>query len=109
MMRSDVVDLDGPKSPQSHVQRYERCPYAPAPDLIQKLLRKVEARRRCRSAAGLEGLDGLVSVLILKLMRDIGRERHFSQLVQDLFEDPLIFEFDKAVPPVEYVQDHSPQ
>ena len=37
-------------------------------------------------------INGLVTVLVLQLMGDIGRQRHLAQLVQNLLKNTLVGE-----------------
>jgi len=43
------------------------------------------------------GIDRLIPVFILKLMGDIRRQGHLSQLIQDFLENPLIFKADQTI------------
>ena len=52
--------------------------------------------RRCRRT-GMLCVYGLIAVFILQLVRDIRRKWHLSQLIQDFFKNPLIFESDQTV------------
>ena len=61
-------------------------------------------RRRGRGAVVL-GVDGLVAVFVLQFVRDIRRQGHFAEPVQDLLEDSLVFETNEAVSFIDDVRD----
>ena len=44
------------------------------------------------------GVDGLIPLIVLKLLLDVGRQRHLAQLLQYLQEDPLVVEAHQTVP-----------
>ena len=50
------------------------------------------ARRGGRRAAQDLGVDGLIPLLVLQLLLDIGRQGHFAQVLQHLQEDALVVE-----------------
>lgn len=43
------------------------------------------------------GIYRLITVLILELMRDIRRQRHLSELIEDFLKNALILKPDQAV------------
>ena len=43
------------------------------------------------------GVYRLVTVFVLKLMGDVGRQRHLAQTVKNLFPDPVIEKADQTV------------
>ena len=59
-------------------------------DLIKETICKVQSCRRSSSTSFISGIYGLISVLVLKLVCDIGRQGHLSQRVQHLLPDTLI-------------------
>ena len=59
----------------------------------------------CRSGAIVLGVDGLVAVFVLQLMRDVGWQGHLAKLVQNLLEDTFILEADQAVSLVYHIDD----
>ena len=74
---------------QSHMQGDVGKPYPFFFDLFQKFFSKMQAGCRCCRGSLVLGVDRLVPVFILKLMCDVWRERHLSELVQHLFKDSL--------------------
>ena len=64
---------------------------------LKKLRREVKSCGRCGSRSLILCIYSLITVLILQLVGNIRRQRHFSQLIQDLFENPLIMELDQTV------------
>ena len=64
---------------------------------VQKLRGEVQPRRGCRRRAVDLGVHRLVSLLILQLLLDIGRQGHFAETLQHLKEYPLIGEPHQAV------------
>ena len=66
--------------------------------LFKKFLRPMESRSRCRGRAFLFRIDGIVPGLILKLLCDIGRKRHLSELIQNFFKNSLKVEFNNTIP-----------
>ena len=71
---------------------YTHCSHS-----LQQLLGEVQARRGGRCGAIDLGVYGLVALLVLKLLLDVGRQGHFAQLLQHLQENPLIVEPHQAV------------
>ena len=74
-------------------------------DRFQKLRGEMEPCRGSCCRAFMLRVDGLVAVLVLQLMGNIGRQRHLSQLIQDLLKDSLIGKLDQAVSFLHHVDD----
>ena len=93
----DVLLLHRAESSETHVERDMNDVNAHFFDLLQEFLREMQARCRCRGASVVLSVDRLIAVPVLQLVGDVGRKRHLSQLIQDLLEDPVVAELDKAV------------
>ncbi len=93
----DVIDLDRPEGPQSHVKGHKAGFYTHCPDLFEKSGGKMQTRcRRCRGAL-VFCVYGLVAVPVPELMGDVRGKRHLAQPVKDLLENPLKFKAHQAV------------
>ena len=68
------------------------------PDAVKEFRRKVQAGRRRRRASVRFGINRLVPVAVLQPFMDIRRERHLSEFIQDLLEDPIPGETDRSAP-----------
>lgn len=90
------------------MKRYIGKLYALFLDLIKEFCCKVQTCRRCRRRAVIFGIDSLIAVLILQLMRNLWRERHFSKAVQNLFENPLVSKAYQSVPFLHDIYDLCP-
>jgi len=42
-------------------------------------------------------INRLITVFVLQLMRNVGGQGHFSQLLQNIFKHALIFKFDNTI------------
>lgn len=98
MMLCHVIDLDRPEGPEPYVQCDLGDLHAHIPDLIKKFRCKVKAGGRGGGRAVVPGIDGLVAVFVPELVRDVGRQRHLPELIQNLLEDAFIAELDQTVP-----------
>ena len=53
--------------------------------------------RGCRRRALMLRINRLITVFVLQLMRNVGGQGHFSQLLQNIFKHALIFKFDNTI------------
>ena len=90
----DIFFFDRPERPQADVESDEDFFYAFIADLLEQFFRKVQACRRSRCAAAFVGIDRLVFIGVFHLFVDIRRERHFTDLVDDVVEIALVGELD---------------
>lgn len=93
----DGVLFDGTEGPEAHMQRHIADLHALGLNGLQQLRREVQSRRGSRGAAQDLGVDGLIPLLILQLLFDVGRQRPLAQMFQHLQEDPVVVEADQAV------------
>ena len=66
------------------------------PHGVQQLGRKVQSGSRCCGRTALMCIDGLIPFLIVKLLRDIRRQRNLSRAIQHLFKNAVIVQIDQA-------------
>ena len=66
--------------------------------LFKQFLRPMESRSRCRGRTFFLRIDGIVPGLIRKLLCDIRRKRHLSELIQNFFKNSLKMEFNNTIP-----------
>ena len=66
-------------------------------DLLQQFFRKMKTGGRSGCGTLTFGIDRLIPILILQLVRDVGRQRHLPQFIQDLLKNPFIGELDQPV------------
>ncbi len=76
---------------------------------LQQLGCEMQARGRSGGRAVGLRINRLVSVSILELRCDIGREWHYSDTVENLIENPVILESDNAYTVVKHIGDNSAQ
>ena len=83
-----ALDTHGLKRPVSHVQRDLDNLYSPPVQRFGQLASEVQARRRRRNRPALAREDRLVPVAIACLVGslDIRRQRHMTDLVDDLVD-----------------------
>ena len=74
-------------------------------DGLQQLRREVEPRRGGGGAAQHLGVHGLVPLLVLELLLDVGGQGHFPQPLQGLQEDALVVEPDQAAALLQLLHD----
>ena len=74
-------------------------------DLVKQLCCKVKSCSRCCRRTVMLCINCLISVLVLKLMCDIWREWHLSQLVKDLLEYSIELKSDESVALLNYIDD----
>ena len=72
--------------------------------LLKELLRKVQSRRGSRRRALMDGVNCLVPVFVLQLMRDVGRQGHLSKLVKNSLKHSVVAELDYPVSSLYYFQ-----
>ena len=80
------------------MQRYRRDVDPLCADLVQQFVGEVQSRGRCSGRTQLVGIDGLVTLVVLELCSDVGRQRHIADLLEhrvDAF--PLVGKADQAV------------
>ncbi len=87
----------GAEGAQADVQRHLGDGNAFLADPFKQFFRKMQPRCGRRRAPVVLRVYRLIAVFVLKLVCDIGRERHFSERVQHLLEDPFILKMDEPV------------
>ena len=75
--------LDGAESAEAHVEHNGHDLNTHSAYLIEKLLREVEPRRGRGGRAFLARIHSLVVAVILKLCRDVGRQGHFADGIEN--------------------------
>ena len=98
MVVLDILHLYRAECAESHMEGHVGNLYSHSLNLSQKLLGKMQARRRRRRRPFMPGIDGLVTVLVLQLVCNIRRQWHLAQLVQDLLKNTRVMELNQAVP-----------
>ena len=73
--------------------------------LLQKLFCKVQSCGRSGCASLVFRVYRLVAVLVLQLVCDVRRQRHLSELIQNLLKNPFVMELDQAVALLHNVND----
>ena len=81
MVVLNILHLNRAECTQTHMEGHVGNLHSHALDLSQKLLCKMQTRRRRCRGAFMSGIHGLVAVLILQLVRNIRRQGHLAQLV----------------------------
>ena len=92
----DVVDADGAEGAEADVQGDEAEVDAHLAQLLHLLFGEVQAGGRGGGGALLAVVDGLVALLVLEFLVDVGRQRRLAEAVEDLLEDTVIVELDDA-------------
>ena len=93
----DLVLLHGAEGAKTHMERHIADVHALGLDLLQQLRSEVQSRRGGRRAAQHLGVHRLIPLLILKLLLDVGRQGHFSQMLQNLQENSLVIKAHQTV------------
>ena len=93
----DLVLLHGAEGAKTHMERHIADVHALGLDLLQQLRGEVQSRRRGRRAAQYFGVYRLIPLLILKLLLDVGRQGHFTQMLQNLQENSLVIKAHQTV------------
>ena len=65
----------------------------------------MQSRRRCRRGTVILCIHRLVAVLVLQLVCDVRRQRHLSELIQNLLKNSFVMELDQAVALLHNVND----
>ena len=81
-MVGDLILLHGAEGAQTNVQCHLGNADTLGADGVHQLRGEVQAGRGCGRAAQLLGIHGLILALILQLLCDVGRQRHFAKFVQ---------------------------
>ena len=76
-------------------------------DNIQKLFGKMKTGRRRRCTAFMFRVNRLITILILKLMADIGRQRHFPKLIENFFKNTIVMKLDQSIAFINNIDDLS--
>ena len=101
-MIRDLGLLDRAEGAQPDVQHDRRDGDTLIPQFLQQLPGEMQSGGRCGGGAFGAGIDGLVAVVILQLLGDIGRQGHQPDLVQNVVDILVFFvvegEPDEAVP-----------
>ena len=107
----DIFFLDGTKRAKPDVKHHRSNGNSLFSDLIKKLGCKVKSRGRSCGRAFLSCIDRLVTVLVLQPLRNIRRQWHHSNLMQDLVNVcialTVIGKTDDAVSLLDHVNDLS--
>ena len=94
---------------QSYMKGHMGDIYPLVLDRLQKFRCKMKSCSRCSCGSFMLCIDRLITVLILQLMCDIRRQRHLAQLIQDLFKDSFISEFNHTVAVFDHIQHFTDQ
>ena len=100
----DIVLLDGTERPKPDVERHVcriDTHYARFGELR---LREVKSRRGSRRRARLAAVYRIVAVFIFQLFRDVRRQRHLSNSVQNIVKVALIGKPNKSVAALESIE-----
>ena len=97
MVFQHVVDLDRTECAKSHMQRDIGNIHTHRFYLGKQLLCKMQSCRRRSCRAFKFCIYRLITVFVLKLMGNIGRQRHFTEGIQHLFPDPIIKKLHQAI------------
>ena len=93
VMLAHIIDLDRTESPEADMQCHIGKIYALRADFVEQFLCEMKSCRRCRRGAVKFRIDGIVHLRILELVRDVRRERHLAETVENLLENSIIMEF----------------
>ena len=72
---------------------------------LQQFFRKMKPCCRGSGRSVILCIYGLIAVFIFQLMRNIWRQRHLSQLIQNLFKNSVIMELNQTVSFFYYIHD----
>ena len=92
----DVVDADGAEGAEADMQGDEAEVDAHLAQLLHLLFGEVQAGGRGGGGALFAVVDGLVALLVLEFLVDVGRQRRLAEAVEDLLEDAVVVELDDA-------------
>ena len=84
-----IFFFDGPERSESHMKRHKRDARPGFSDVLQQLLREMQARCGCCGGAFFPCIYRLVPFGILQLLFNLGRQRHYANFVDDLFKNPV--------------------
>lgn len=102
-----IFHLDRTESTKAHMKSDTGDLHAAVLNFFQQLLCKMQSGcRRCRRALVL-CLNGLITVFILKLMGNVGRQRHLTKLIQNLLKNTVIGKLDQTVSLIYNIQHRS--
>ena len=96
----DLVLLHGAEGAKTHMERHIADVHALGLDLLQQLRSEVQSRRGGRRAAQHLRVHRLIPLLILKLLLDVGRQGHFTQMLQNLQENSLVIKAHQTAGPL---------
>ncbi len=105
MVLLHIVGFDRPEGPETHMQRHVRDMDAHRLDFPEQFLRKMQPRRRRRRRSFIFRVDRVVARPVLKLVVDVGRQRHLPERVQHLLENALIVKLHQPVPLIDDIDD----
>ena len=103
MMVRDFLRLHRAEGTKAHMQRDKGLADTLFTDLFQKLPGKMQPGGRCGGGSHLPGIDRLITLLVLQLRLDIGRQRHLAQTLQNLQENALVVELHHPVSVLPYL------
>jgi len=82
----DAVHLDGAEGTESNVKHDGNNGNTLIADARHQILGEMQARRGCRRRSVFTGIDGLITIIVLKPLGNIGRQRHEADDVQQLVD-----------------------
>ena len=78
----------GTECAQPHIQGHKHFFATHVLNFLQQFFCKMKAGCRCCSGTGIPVIYSLIPFLIFQFFRNIGRQRDFTQTVQDFFKHP---------------------
>ena len=84
-----ILHLHGSEGSEPHMERHSRKPNALCFYPLEQLLRKMKSGGWGGCGTVMLCVNGLIAVFVLKLMRDLRRQRHLPQLIEKLFKNAL--------------------
>ena len=109
VMLQYILHLHRTEGSKSHMEGHSGNLHSLCLNLLQQFIGEMKTGRRCSRRTVMLCIDGLITVLILQHMGNVGGQRHLAQLIQHFLKNALVFELNQSISLLDHIHYRSNQ